>query len=328
MPASYGDSAAEATALRTGCALWDGSAAGRLEMTGDDRHRFLNGLVTAELLQPEPGSSRYGLFTSIKGRVLADVTVIVDADRIWLRLPPGRAEIIRRHMAQYVIVDRVELNLLGGMLPIVLAGPQAERRLNEWCPNQEIPTPPGSHAVLTVLDTDVHLLREKQFGFPAFSLWVPEPAAGGLVTGLLQSATPPIPVGLGAIEAARINAGVPRFGVDFGEDTFPQEAALDSAVSYEKGCYLGQEIVARIHFRGGVNRILRGLELGPDVELAPGAVVVAHGREVGRVTSVAPAGGGVRRALAMLAVTAAEPGGCVEVASGTAEVLELPFGLD
>lgn len=140
-------------------------------------------------------------------------------------------------------------------------------------------------------------------------------------------APPPGPPAAPAdVELRRIEAGMPRYGVDVTEDNFPFESLLARHVAYDKGCYLGQEPVSRVHHRGGASKLLRGLRVeGPDAVL-PGAAITHDGREVGAVTSaaVSPSFGSV--ALAYIHRSAFEPGTEVEVAGRRARLVELPFG--
>jgi folate-binding protein YgfZ len=130
-----------------------------------------------------------------------------------------------------------------------------------------------------------------------------------------------------AAEIARIEDGELRFGIDFSGENFPQETARDSAVSYSKGCYLGQEVVARIHYRGGVQRLPRGLRFDADRMPDAGAELLFEGRSVGRATSVtrSPRFGAI--GLGLLHQRGAAPGTRLEVVGGgEAEVVALPFG--
>jgi folate-binding protein YgfZ len=134
-------------------------------------------------------------------------------------------------------------------------------------------------------------------------------------------------VSAAAVEIARIEDGELRFGVDFSGENFPQETGRDSAVSYSKGCYLGQEVVARIHYRGGVQRLPRGLRFDGDRLADAGAELLFEGRSVGRATSAAqsPRFGAI--GLALLHQRGAAPGNRLEVSGGGgAEVVALPFG--
>lgn len=317
IPAHYGDPATELAELEDGCALWDGSAASRLELLGEDRQRFLNGMVTADVKQLASGESCYGLFTTVKGRVLADATILVFDDRLWIRLPPSTGAGIREHLQKFVVADRVEILPLSDMVPLNILGPGAEERLSAWAAGGELPAAPGEHRRVRILGSEVCLLDESRSGLPAFSIWISASLVKPFVAELLKRADAPMLVGWEPMEASRISRGIPRFGPDFGPDTFPQEAGLDHGISYEKGCYLGQEVIARIHYRGGVQRTIRALRMESGVVPEIGETVIFDGREAGQITSrVGTESLDRSTVLAMLALRASEEGAEVSVASG------------
>jgi folate-binding protein YgfZ len=318
-----GSVAEEVKALRAGCGLADRSWTGRLELLGADRHRFLNAYVTCEVKGLAPGEGAYGFFTNPKGGILSDVVVMVHEDRLWLQLPPGQEEAIAAHLLKYILADRVEIRQLEDMLPISLLGPGAAEVLG--CPLPEAGD--WRHVRAKVHGTEVALQRTGRLGVEAWTLWVSASIAGLLKEQLL---TLPgvVPIGVEALEVLRTETGIARFGRDFGPENFPQETgAEDESVSYTKGCYLGQEVVARIHYRGGVQKTLRGLDFGAGPAPAPGTALLYDGRESGKATTVVdsvilgrPIG------LAILHRRAAEPGARLELlGGGTAEVRELPF---
>jgi folate-binding protein YgfZ len=321
VPVRYGSTAEEYRALREGCGLADRSWTGRLEILGADRQRFLNAYVTCDVKGLAPGEGAYGFFTNPQGKILSDVVVLAHEDRLWLQLPPGREEAMASHLRKYVLADRVEIRGLDDVLPISLVGPRAAEALEAT----ELP-PPGDwrHVRATVHGSEVALQRTPRLGAEAYTFWISASVAHLLVERLLEN--PEVkPVGLAAMEVLRVEAGVPRFGRDFGAENFPQETGADDAVSYTKGCYLGQEVVARIHYRGGVQKALRGLAFETGSSPSPGAPLAYEGREVGTagtvVDSVAlgrPVGLAIlhRRAVA---------GTRLEFAGGQAEVRDLPF---
>ncbi|HSE47775.1 MAG TPA: glycine cleavage T C-terminal barrel domain-containing protein, partial [Terriglobales bacterium] len=157
----------------------------------------------------------------------------------------------------------------------------------------------------------------------AFEIWLsPAQAPASWKSALAAGATP---VGFETRELARVAAGIPRFGVDIREKDLPQETAQDRALNFNKGCYLGQEIVERIHARGAVHRSLTGFEIEQGAP-APGVKVTAAGREVGQLTSVAQLPNGRRTlALGYLRREAAKPGTEVEIEGARAKVSTLPF---
>ena len=316
----------EYRALREGCGLVDRASTGRLELVGADRHRFLNAYVTCDVKSLAPGEGAYGFFTNPQGRILSDAVVLAHEDRLWVEVAPGKEEAMANHLRKYVLADRVEVRGLSGMVPIALAGPRSAATLA----GSALP-PPGAwrHAPATLHGTDVVVQRTGRLGAEAYTLWVPAASVGPLVGRLL--AEPGVrSVGREALEILRAEAGVPRCGQDFGEENFPQETGAEEAVSYTKGCYLGQEVVARIHYRGGVQKILRGLAMAPGAAVVPGAPVLFEGREAGRATTVVPSLAlGAPIGLAILHRRAAEPGTVVQIEGGgqaePAEVKDLPF---
>ncbi len=300
-----------------------------LEISGADRLRFLHGLVTCDVKALAPGSGCYGFFTTGQGKVLADFSLLAFADRLWLELPAGQGEVIAAHLSKYLIADRVEISPLGGTRALVLVG----EGLTEVLPELDgLAEAPWSHAPCTIEGVEVVVARRGLLGAPAITLLVPNERAADVAERLLArsgvvAAEPE------ALERQRILAGIARFGVDFGPENFPQETGLEEqAVSYTKGCYLGQEVVARIHYRGGVQKALRGLRLGRAV--TTGAAIFVDGRESGRVGSVLPDPHDSNRdegwlALAILHKRALVEGAKVEVGEGegavSAHVVELPF---
>lgn len=313
-------------ALREGCAVGDRSWAGRVELLGADRQRFANAYLTCEVKALTPGGGAYGFLTSSQGRILSDVVVLAQEDRLWLEVGPGQEGVVADHLKKYILADRVEVRPLEDMLPISLIGPRAAEVLGEAA---SLPEGAWAHGRRMVLGTEVRLQR----GGPSvpwdYTLWV----SASIAPHLLESLQEREGVRRGTLEALeilRVEKGLPRFGLDFGPENFPQETGLEEAVSYTKGCYLGQEVVARIHYRGGVQKLPRGLVFeGFEGEELParGAALMADGREAGKVASVVRSPAlGRPVGLTILHRRAAEPGTRLEVeGGGAAEVRELPL---
>ncbi len=312
-PLDYGDPAGEHEALVSGCGLLPRSWAGRLDVTGADRARFVHGLVTSEIRGLGPGEGSYGFFTDVKGKVLADVAARAETDRLALELPPGAwRDGLEEHVHRYLIADRVDFVPVDGRLVVTLAGPQADVALAAL--GVQPPPEPWGHAETRLAGHDGVVWRRRLDGEVVFDLEVPAEVAPRLVEALRPVARP---VGEVAWQTRRVERLAPRFGVDFGPDHFPQESGVEEAINFTKGCYLGQEVVARIHYRGKVNRSLRGLRF-PGGAPAAGTSVVHDSKEMGRVTSVAVSptvGGSI--GLALLHRRVAEPGTEVELDDGT-----------
>lgn len=306
-------------ALTEGCALADRPESGRLEMLGADRQRFLNAYLTCDVKPLAPGDGAYGFLTSAQGRILSDAVVLVHPDRLWLEVAPGEEEAVAGHLRKFVIVDRVEIRPLADMLPVTLAGPRAAAVLGPEV-TARLPEGDWKHARVTVDGTEVTLQRTGRLGTPAFTLWVPASIAPHLTADLLAREGVRR-IGPEALEAVRAEAGIPLFGRDFGPDNFPKETGIEEAVSYTKGCYLGQEVVARIHYRGGVQKEMRRLLLDGDVPA--GSILLFEGREAGKVTTAVDSPARKRAiGLGIVHKRAAEPGTRLEVeGAGAATVV-------
>jgi folate-binding protein YgfZ len=323
----------EYQALRHGCGLSVSSESDRLEMLGADRHRFLNAYLTCEVKGLAAGQGAYGFFTSAQGRILADVVVLEHGDRLWLELPPGQQEAIAGHLRKYLIADRVEMRRLSDMVPLTLAGPGAPEVLAGpagIAPGLALPSAPWAHARAMVSGIEVTVQRRERLGVPALTLWVSVSLEEPLREELLAwsgGSGGVRPLGPQALEVVRTEAGIPRCGKDFGPQNFPQETGVEEAVSYTKGCYLGQEVVARIHYRGGVQKALCGLVFDGSAVPAAGTALLYEGREAGTLgTAVRSLALDRPVGLAILHRRAASPGSRLELAGGGgAEVRALPL---
>lgn len=303
----------ELAALRAGAGLLDRAAVARLALTGKDRQRFLNGLVTCDVKALEPGQGCYGFFTSGQGKILAEVLVLALDDRLWLELPPGMGGMISDHLKKYLVADRVEILPLDEMRPLSLVGPGVAAALPEL---EALPPAPFSHRELAVAGIAFRTVRGPVAGLAGVTLWVGAAEAERL---LVELSTRPgvVEVGAAALEQVRVEAGAPAFGRDFGPEHFPQETGWEAlAVSYSKGCYLGQEIVARLHYRGKPNHGVRRLIFAAGPLPPTGAALSFEGQPVGKVGSAVPTGtrGGV--GIAVVHRKAYDPGTVLEVEGG------------
>jgi folate-binding protein YgfZ len=221
---------------------------------------------------------------------VADFVVYADADAYWLDLEPGLASSLISALDFFLIADDVELTDVTtewGLLS--LQGPDAAELLMLAC-GQELPSLPRYfHTTCRLGGQDARLMARSHTGEDGYQLLAPMTALPALWEALWEHrhVCEWRAVGLDALEILRIEAGVPVFGRDMTEDTIPVEANLTDAISYTKGCYVGQEVIARLDARGHVNRRLMGLRLEGDALPQPGDVIVSPEREVGWVTSAA-----------------------------------------
>jgi folate-binding protein YgfZ len=305
--------------MRSGCGLLDRSERGKLALSGPEAVEFLGGQITNELVGLQPGEGRYAAFLTHKGKMLGDLRVLVVAGEEGpeLLLDTERAalqnlfDMIRRFKVGYS-VELHKRTLESGLLSLV--GPLATELAGIDPGSEEHANSPveigGVRALAIRTDLGIDLLCEAA-------------DTETLVSALHGRGASP--VGEEAAECRRIESGRPRYGVDLDETVIPQEAGLNErAVSFTKGCYVGQETVARLFYKGKPNRHLRGVRLSAT---APsGAELLLGERTVGTLTSVAesPRFGPIGLALLRREV---EPGSTIMSASGelTAEVVSLPF---
>ena len=275
---------------------------GTLVVTGSDRLTWLNGLVTCDLARLAPGGGVYGLTTSKVGRILADVVVVVADDCLWVGVPRDRAVSLRAALDAYLVMEDAELAdasethawaLLHGADAVACARSAGAA----WAPI-DFTGLGGAALVAPLSELDAAISRS------------------GATRG-----------DAAAWDVLRLERGVPRFGVDFDEKTYPQEASLERrAVSFQKGCYLGQEVVCRLEMRGHVHRKLVPIVLD-GAPPAIGASVVVAGEAVGAVTSSARSDRlGRSVGLAMIKHAHAAFGGKVEIDGRVAEIVALPLG--
>jgi tRNA-modifying protein YgfZ len=302
--------------LREGCGLLDRSSRGKLLVSGPEAAEYLQSQLTNEIEALDPGQGCYAALLDRKGHLQADMRVTrLGPEELWLDSEEEALEPVRRHLQMYKVGRDVEVRDLTGELSIIsLIGPGAATVCGV------APGPEHAHREATVDGVGCRAIATRA----GIDLVVKAEDAEPLTAGLVDAGA--APVSEQAAEILRIESGRPRFGAEMGPETMPAEAGIvEDAVSFTKGCYIGQEPVARLHYKGRPNRHLRGLALSAAVE--PGATLRLGEKEVGRIGSVAisPAHGPIALAIVR---READPG--AELAVGedgvTARVVDLPFG--
>jgi folate-binding protein YgfZ len=268
----------------------------QLAVAGKDRASFLQGLLTNDVQALEPGTGCYAAWLTPQGRMLTDLHVLESAGMALLDVPQFTAVATLARLEQFLFSEEVTLRSLEASLESVwIHGTQAPGVLRSVLEGAGELERWGSyqHQPIEFRDEPVVVARIDQLGVPGFSVYVPPARASELTAALVEAGA--IAGSQEAIDAARIEARYPLFGVDMNEDTIPLEAGIeDRAISTSKGCYVGQEVIIRVLHRGHgrVARKLVGLSIdGPKPEA--GAKLFAGEREVGRITSAAvslPAG--------------------------------------
>jgi tRNA-modifying protein YgfZ len=300
-------------AMREGVALVDRSESGKLALTGPEAKAFLDGQVTNEIEALEPGQGCYAALLTHKGKMLADLRVIDTGVELLLLCERSALQALFDAIRRYKIGFDCELHkrtVERGLLSLI--GPGALRTEGLTSDSQEHDNVRGEigGAQVLLIRTDVGV-----------DVVCDSADTERVKSALIQAGA--TEVDEATAEVLRVERGRPRYGVDLDDSVIPQEAGLNErAVSFTKGCYVGQETVARLFYKGKPNRHLRGLRLGEEVQ--PGTELRLGEREVGRLTSVArsPRLGPVGLAIVR---REAQPGDVLDAGGVSATVVELPF---
>ena len=288
----YGDWLAEHAALRSSAVVFDLSFRSRLVLTGADRVRLLNGQVTNNVKDLPAGHGCYAALVTNKGRLQSDHNIHVLPEEILLDFEPGLGAAIADRFHKFIIADDVQVVDAAphyGLLSV--QGPQA------WTVVERVglafAKPAKEFQSSSIQDGalgEIYCMNQPRLGTTGFDLFAPTNSLAALADKLIAAAKQlgGCAGGWRALETARIEAGRPRFGAEMDETNLPPEAGIDArAISYTKGCYIGQEVIARIRTYGQVAKALRGLRLAEDLKMLPakGDKLFNAEKEVGYVTS-------------------------------------------
>lgn len=288
----YGNVIGEHAALRGTAGLMDLGFRGRLCLTGADRQRFLNGQVTNNVSELKVGNGCYAALVTAKAKLVSDLNIYILHDEILADFEPGLVEKVVQRLEKFIIADNVQIVDAAphyGLLSV--QGPKSLEVIRRAEPGIEAPDHPfGFETGKSDERGDVYLMNLPRLGTVGYDLFVPVAAMRAVAEKLAAIATDlgGRLCGWQANEIARVEAGLPRFGMDMDGSNLPPEAGLETrAISYNKGCYIGQEVIARIRTYGQVAKALRGLRLSNDLNALPirGDKLFKGDKEVGYVTS-------------------------------------------
>ena len=286
VPLDYGDQIGEYWAVKNGAGLVDVSDIGRLMITGKDRITFLNSLLTNDLSHLPEGSGQHSALLNTKARVLADLYLYNEPGRVYVDTGYSSGDKVKRALDNFVITEDVQIEDVGmELVQISLQGPKGAKAIREAFGTDMGDLKPLQQKNLgpsTIISRD----RTGQGGY---DLIMPVDEADAVWQGfLLQGGDPELrPVGLGAVEILRLEAGIPHYGLDFDENTIVLEAGFKDALSFTKGCYLGQEVVARATHIGRVNKQLVQVEVESKTPPVTRSKMMSSGAEAGFITSAA-----------------------------------------
>ncbi len=290
---TYGDLPGECRAFLETAGVLDLSSRGRLCVVGADRHRFLHGQVTNEVAKLRPGDGCFAGLVSAKGKIEMDLHIFCLEQELLLDFEPEYSDAVRGRFEAYVIGDDVQIVDAAPFYGLAsVQGPRSKDVLDrlEW----GVDLPGKGHGIVTINDAAlglVYVANNPRLGNVGFDLFVPQTGLAALFERTIRAATDlgGRVCGSSAWEQTRVEAGIPRYGVDMDDSNLAPETGIERCgISYSKGCYIGQEIIARIKTYGQVAKALRVLEFADSTGPLPARgdkLWSSGGKDVGYVTS-------------------------------------------
>lgn len=322
---SFGDARREYVELRSGCGIYDLGWRGKLVLTGADRTRWLNGMVTNNIRDLGLNRGNYSFLLNAQGRILGDLYAYNRGDYILVDTAGWQVPAMKETFEKFIIMDDVEVTDVSDKITsLAVQGPRAREILRDaglHLPEFE----PMQVQDVTWNDAGISVTRMISDVAQTFEIWLAPSATLPLWQALGRAGANPI--GTDALDMFRIAAGVPRYGQDITQRYLPQETAQDAALNFSKGCYVGQEIVERIRSRALLHRSFAGMIVdGPPPPAA--AKVQLDGKDVGEITSAVTVPAGDREltlALGYLRTEAQASGTELTVEGSPARPSHLPF---
>ena len=294
----FTDAVSEHHAVRNSVGIADVSYRGRHQLIGEDRAKFLHRIISNDVEGLSAGQGTYATILTHRGKIIADLNLYILKDRIGVDTASETTEILFNELDKYIITDDVELSdLTAETGAIAVHGPNASDLVQSVLGMNELAALPERHNRFHEADAlfnhTVVCVRTDTTGEIGYTLYTTVEALEPLWERLMSEGARfnVQPIGWNALESLRIEAGIPRYGTELTDAVIPLEAELEHAINFEKGCYIGQEIVARMKYRGHPNRLLRGIEIdsAPTSSecfvLHQDAPIFSADKEVGWITS-------------------------------------------
>lgn len=288
IPACYSGLGPEYQALQEGAALIDLSHRGKLRITGRDRRTWLHGQVTQDINGLPEGRGAYATILNAQGHMVTDLRVYAVPDALLASTPAGTEVPIPEYLDRFLIMERAEIeDLTEGWSLLALLGPVSPCALGAILGDEITKLEMWGIAASRYHDETLYVSRIPHSGEDGFELYVPGHLAAALWADLCQHRAhfAVHSVGWQALNVRRVEAGIPWWGQELDPSIVPLEARLEHGISFKKGCYVGQEIIARIEARGHVNNLLGGFFIDGETLPEKGAEIRHGGKKVGRVTS-------------------------------------------
>jgi glycine cleavage system T protein len=330
LPETFTGISSEYQAVRNQVGLMDLSFRGKIRLAGPERTQFLHGMVTQDIKGIREGFGAYALMTDPKAHILADMKVYNLGDWFLLDVEPELKNKVITTLDKYLLVEATLTDISDQYGLLSLQGPKSETLLRTLLSEPTIPTEEYQHLRSKLTGVEIIVIRTGYTGEIGFELLVPQEQIKEVwEVFMLQDSV--IPVGMAVLDILRLEAGIPRYGIDIDENNLPLEVGVEKqAISYTKGCYIGQEVIARMKYRGHANRFLMGLRFQGEKVPQKKDKIRKEDKEIGWMTS-AVFSPGFKSVLGMGYVHReyAQPGifVSVETAQGSleGEIVALPF---
>ena len=283
--ASYGSTEAEYIALTREAGLTDLSFRSRICLLGADREKFLHGQITNDIARLKVGEGTYGALVTAKGKLETDLFAYKLQDELLLDFEAGLTQKITERLSRYIIAEDVQIVDVAPHYSLLsIQGPRAAAMITNSGIIETLPENALNWTRTASASGDLYVMSNGRYGTAGYDLFVPIADTASVaekLSGFIK------PIGLEACEISRIENGIPRFGVDMDATNLAPEALSENAISYAKGCYIGQEVIARIRTYGQVAKALRLLRLPAELQQLPQRTekFFKNGKEVGFITS-------------------------------------------
>lgn len=268
--------------LRESAAWIELAGRGKIRATGEDRARLLHAMTTNDVKSLQPGQGCYAFFLNAQGRILADANILCLDESLLLDTEPETAAKLYEHLDKFIIADDVALeDQTPTLATIAVEGPASPAILGK----AGLPVPPFDHGILSANNSPVQVARLNYTGSTGFFLFCDLAMRDAVISSLETAGASG--ADLEAAKVVRLEHGKPRYGEDISERYLAQETNQSRALHFNKGCYLGQEIVERVRSRAQIHRRLLPVHLETDQVPAPGTKLQAEGKDAAEITSAA-----------------------------------------
>jgi len=280
----------EYKAVRENVGIADLSSRGKLRLSGKDHLKFLQGMLSNDVMKLEEGKGMYATILSVKGRMISDMRVYKDKESVFLDLEPEMNEKLSELLTKFRLSYKATIDDLTETLGLIsVQGPDSKRLLEQFFEDEIPEMKEYDFSKKDFRGSEIIFVYVNRTGEKGFDIYIEDKNIKSLWDELMKhgEALNIKPIGYDALNTLRIEAGIPVYNVDMDENNIPIEAGLWSALNFEKGCYVGQEVVARIKWRGHVNWHLMGFVSNGESVAGVGDEIFIGEKKIGRVTSSA-----------------------------------------